>query len=77
MNETRKEELKNIHDTLFTLFRRLYSIQDEEGEAYENVPEPLQASRKAMRIANAEDFLDRATDCLMEVLSFIESTIED
>ncbi len=77
MNETRREELKNTIDALSTLFRRLYSIQDEEGEAYANVPYPLQASRNAMRIMDAEDFLDRATDCLVEALSCVENIIED
>ena len=72
MNENRREELKIIVDALVKLFYELDGLQDDENEAYDNLPESLQQTWKAEAMVKAAESLSNACEELEQVLSYLE-----
>lgn len=75
MNNQRRKELKDIVAQLETLKNELETIQKQEEEAFENLPENLQLSmqgelmqEKAENISDSVFSLEECIDNIMEAI---------
>jgi|GEM_PF-5482111 len=75
MNNQRRKELKEIANQLESLKEELITIQEQEEDAFENLPESLQLSmqgelmqEKAENISDAVFSLDECIDNIMEAI---------
>ena len=90
MNNTRREQLKEIMEKVILLKDNLYdircdieSVKDDERESYDNIPESLLETEKAYKSQECIDNMDEIDykfdyidDYLDEVISCIEECIE-
>lgn len=67
-----KERRKQIRDAIMKIETLVQSIRDAEEEAFDNMPEGLQASENGMISEEAQDNLDAAIDSLEEAISYLE-----
>jgi hypothetical protein len=70
MNKERRKRLQNVIDTLKDMVDELYAIQEEEQEAYDNLPESFQEGERGEKMSDAIDTLDM-------VLSEIDSQADE
>jgi antitoxin component HigA of HigAB toxin-antitoxin module len=68
MNSERRKKLELIRNELNDLAERIGSIRDEEQEAYDNMPEGIQAGDKG-EVAQA------AIDAMETVINDLENSI--
>lgn len=75
MNNQRRKELKEIANQLESLKEELITIQEQEEDAFENLPESLQLSmqgelmqEKAENISDAVFSLDECIDNIAEAI---------
>lgn len=75
MNNQRRKELKEIANQFESLKEELITIQEQEEDAFENLPESLQLSmqgelmqEKAENISDAVFSLDECIDNIMEAI---------
>lgn len=67
-----KERRKQIRDAIMRIETLVQSILDAEEEAFDNMPEGLQASENGMISEEAQDNLAAAIDALEEAISYLE-----
>ena len=72
MNKTRREQLTNIYTKLDDLKSALSTLQEEEQDYYDNMPESLQSSEKGELAEAASCNLEEAVYDIEEALSKIE-----
>jgi uncharacterized protein YukE len=70
MNKDRRKRLQNVIDALRNMVDELYAIQEEEQEAYDNLPESFQEGERGEKMSDAIDTLDM-------VLSEIDSQADE
>lgn len=70
--KVRKEITKHI-EALNEIKDRLESIQDDEGEKYDNMPEGLQDSERADEMLEAVDNLDSTVCSIEEAIMYLEN----
>lgn len=76
MNKDRRERIQNIIDQLTDLETEIEKIQDEEQEAYDNLPESLQECEKGERMSDAIDNLDHAFCSVGDTISYLDEAIQ-
>ena len=67
-----KERRKQIQDVIMRIATLVQNILDAEEEAFDNMPEGLQASENGMISEEAQDNLAAAIDSLEEAISYLE-----
>ena len=76
MNNTRRKQLQAIQEELRNLYERLNSLCDEEQEAFDNMPEPLQGSARGEKsqeaISTIESVRDQVSDAADEIDEILE-----
>ncbi len=76
MNKERRKTLQGIIDELESQKENIETLQEEEQEAYDNLPESIQASdRGAAMCENADDLSD-AADSLDDVISALQDILD-
>lgn len=76
MNKDRRKRIQNIIDRLTDLETEIEKIQDEEQEAYDNLPESLQECEKGERMSDAIDSLDHAFCSVGDTISYLDEVIQ-
>lgn len=76
MNDERRKRLQTIHDKLIELGEELTSIQQEEQEAFENLPDSLQGGERGAAMEQAADHLDDAVNAMTEVTDAINEAVK-
>lgn len=69
MNKARRISITKIADSLQALKSDVESIQSEEQDAYDNLPESLQDSERGDRMQEAIDNLDDAMTLIDEAVT--------
>lgn len=72
MNKTRRKAISKIVDQLTAISDELENIQNEEEEAYENLPENLQCSQIADDMSGYIDLLSDATQNINDARDYLE-----
>lgn len=72
MNNTRRKQIQVIIDKLVALQEDLERIQDEEQEAFDNIPESLWETERYEMNEEAIENLDTAKDSLDTLLEYLE-----
>lgn len=67
-----KERRNRIVDAINRIEALIQDILEDEQEAYDNMPENLQASENGIISEEAQDSLDSAIDALEEAISYLE-----
>lgn len=76
MNKQRRKAIDAIRARLDDLLAALDDIKDEEMEALENLPEPLQGSEKGEAMYTAIDNLENAFDNIQDALEYLEEATQ-
>lgn len=76
MNKSRRIRIQDIKEKLLDLLAEIEVIKDEEQEAYDNLPEPLQEGEKGTKMSDAIDNLDSAYSSFEEAAEFLEEAIQ-
>ena len=76
MNKTRRALLAKLYTKLDDLKCDLQTLQEEEHEYYDNMPESLQGSVKGEDSETAASNLEEACDSLEEALGKVEEAQE-
>ena len=72
MNQKRRKELRRILTILNDVSLLLAAVADEEHEAYDNLPETLQESERALDMEDAANAMDEALDAVSSVIETLE-----
>lgn len=76
MNNTRRKQIQLIINALQDNLNHLEDLKQEEEEAFDNLPESLQASERGEAMENTIGKLDDAFAYLGEVIDYLESAME-
>ncbi|BAO53084.1 hypothetical protein KPP23_057 [Pseudomonas phage KPP23] len=76
MNNARRKQLAEIVDQMQELRARLDELQNEEQEAFDNMPESLQQGEKGQQSETAAERIGHAGDSLDEAISALEEAQE-
>lgn len=76
MNKARRKKIQELKDKLLDLLTEIEEIKDEEQEAFDNLPEPLQDGDKGTKMSEAIDNLDSAYSSLEEVAEYLEEAMQ-
>ena len=72
MNKQRRKHIKDAISAIGKIEALIQNILDEEQDAYDSMPEGLQASENGMISEEAQDNLDAAIEALEEAVSYLE-----
>lgn len=72
MNKERRKRISDAMSAIGKIEELIQNILDEEQEAYENMPEGLQASENGMISEEAQENLDAAIEALEEAIGYLE-----
>lgn len=73
MNKNRRDELEKALSLLNEASDIVESVQMDEQDALDNLPESLSESEKYSKMEDAVDFLSDAADSINEAIDYIES----
>ena len=76
MNNTRRKQIQAIIDKLEDLKSDIECLKDEEQEAFDNLPEGIQASERGEAMETAVYNLEEAYDNLDSVIDSLTESIE-
>lgn len=76
MNAQRRKEIDRIISALEQLGQDAESVQNEEQEYYDNMPESLQGSDKGTAASDAADALQSAVDSIQEAHEYLTNSLE-
>jgi len=76
MNNTRRKQIQGIIDKLEDLKCNIESLKDEEQEAFDNLPEGIQASERGEAMESAVYNLEEGYDIIDMVIDFLMESIE-
>lgn len=71
MNKQRRKRLAGLHDRLAKIADELEAIRDEEQEAYDNLPDSLQAGQRGDALQESVDTLESAMSSAEELLEHV------
>lgn len=71
MNNARRKEIVKAESLLSEALAILETCADDEREAFDNMPEGLQASERGQAAESAADALERARDSTQEAIDAI------
>lgn len=72
MNKQRRKEIKKAISKISELKDLVENILSEEQEAYENMPEGIQASENGMNSEEAQESLEAACEAIEEAICCLE-----
>lgn len=75
MNKQRRSILSKVIDELQNALSQLETIQEEESEAFDNMPEGLQSSSKGSQIEENIDVLEAAVSNIEDVIDSLGEMI--
>lgn len=75
MNKERRLRLSKAIDELQNALNQLETIQEEESEAFDNMPEGLQSSSKGSQIEENIDVLEAAASNIEDVIDSLGELI--
>lgn len=76
MNNTRRKQIKEIHDSIEQFCRDLEDLSIEERECYDNLPEGIQDSERGQLLEAHADAIEYAYGDLEEVRDALFNIIE-
>ena len=76
MNKERRKTLHGIIDELESQKENIETLQEEEQEAYDNLPESIQASDRGDAMCENADDLSDAADSLDDIISALQEILE-
>ena len=76
MNKARRQWIERIINELETQRDELTNVQEEEQEAFDNMPEGLQYSEKVEAISENASDLEDAASSIDDVMSTLQDIIE-
>lgn len=76
MNQSRRNQLRDIQQQLQDIYERLDILCNEEQEAYDNMPESIQDSARGDAAQNAIDTLESVRDQVQEAADKIDGIFE-
>lgn len=76
MNKTRRKWLEDIIGKLEEQKDELSSLQEEEQEAYDNMPESLQESERGQAACECADDLESECSSLEDVIQNLQEILE-
>lgn len=68
MNKKRREEIKSVVARLKVINEDLFDIQSEEQDSFDNIPDNLRDTDKAIDSEEAIDVMDDAIEQIGEVI---------
>lgn len=71
MNKDRRGRLAEIHGQLEGARAMLEKVQEEEGRAFDNLPEGLQTSERGQKLQENHDTIEDAVSTMDDLLSTI------
>lgn len=71
MNNQRRKSIKEVIAKINTIKDLVQNIYDEEQEAYENMPENLRESERAMDSEEAQENLEAVIEVLDEAIDYL------
>lgn len=75
MNKDRREQLNKIHAAIEELKGQVEALRDDEQAAFDNIPENMQDSERAIRAMCIIDELDEAASHLDEAMTSIDDAV--
>lgn len=76
MNMQRRKRIEKVGRMLEELLEEIRALQEEEQEAYDNLPESFQSSERGEAIWEAADNLESAVSSLEEANEYLAAAIE-
>lgn len=76
MNQSRRNQLRDIQQQLQDIYERLDILCNEEQEAYDNMPESIQDSARGDAVQSAIDTLESVRDQVQEASDGIDGIFE-
>lgn len=76
MNKERRRELQRAYDMLDNAKQIIEDIADAEQDAFDNLPEGLQASDRGARLEENSYNLDEAADAVISAIELVEGAME-
>lgn len=76
MNKERRKMLQDIIDKLDEQRLEIESVQEEEQEAYDNLPESIQYSERGETMSENIDELESAVSDLEDIISTLQEIVE-
>lgn len=76
MNMQRRKRIEKAGRLLEELIEEINAIQEEEQEAYDNLPESLQESERGIAMYNAAEALSDAVSSLEDVNELLAEAME-
>lgn len=76
MNKSRRKKLQELMEQLGTIKDELEMVQEEEQDAFYNLPESLQYSERGQQMELAVDNMSSAADYLDDIMSCIEEAMQ-
>lgn len=77
MNKATRKQIEGLIARAQELFDEVQTLQQEEQDKYDNMPESLQDGEPGQLIAQAADVLDSACTSLEEAIQYLTETIEN
>lgn len=71
MNKVRRNQIDNAIQLAYKLQEEIENIQQDEQEAYDNLPESLQYSERGETMEQAIDNLDSALSSIEELIDYL------
>lgn len=75
MNAQRRKSIEAVLSELADLRERVEALHDEEQEAFDNMPEGLQASERGQACEAAASVLDEALSAFDEIEGFLNEAM--
>lgn len=73
MNKDRRKQLAELRGRLDTIAEELGTIQGEEQDYFDNMPESMQNGAKGESAQEATDALGSAWDCINDAIQYCET----
>lgn len=68
MNNARRKEIEKITADLEAIKERIEALQEEEQDAFDNLPESIQCGERGEKMQSAIDNLEYAADNIQDCL---------
>lgn len=72
MNKDRRKQLTEIRGRLNEIWDELETIQGEEQDYFDNMPESIQSGERGDAAQEAAEALESAHGCVHDAMSYIE-----
>lgn len=76
MNMQRRKRIEKVGRMLEELLEEIQALQEEEQDAYDNLPESLQSSERGEAMYEAADNLESAVSSIEEANEYLAAAIE-